>query len=424
MSARSTSWPLALGLVLLLATPAVAQEPAGGDEASYEFLSRQGQLLFDYGKFDEATRAFAQACATPEGSAEFECWRRLGTTAEKAGEVGVAIEAWAAADDLGGEGGIVATQELQRLMGAYGEVRLHVPVERSLPTIPGQLDYEGLLIDPALKVYLAAVQQRAAEGGIGGDSIWLPTGQYRFEGAAFAVTAGTATDLALPARLVPYRSRAFAPPDAPPSVGLGGPWEVGADLELVFGGAPGGGLGNGPAGLGGRLRFGRHVGPLRLELGIRVGGTPVSSAGTDPDGLRASTALQTLGQLDVGVSLALGPRLFLVPHAALVGGSLGSLLTACRVEQPTTGRVWDGECRLGSLVLGGQAGADLQLVLPERTGRLVLRLGLFGEALAGGLVAVPGDRLKGGLDVNLKQADRWRFTWLRGGLDVGLSVRF
>ena len=155
-----------------------------------------------------------------------------------------------------------------------------------------------------------------------------------------------------------------------------------------------------------------------------MGGAPVSSGAEDPDGLRASTALQTLGQLDVGVDLSLAPRLFLTPHAAVVAGSAGELLVGCRVEQAATGRVWDGECRLGSLVAGGQAGVDLQLILPEKTGRLVLRVGLFGEALAGGLVAVPGDRLKGGLDVGLKQADRWRFTWLRGGLDAGLSVRF
>lgn len=411
-----------LGLALVLAAPALAQEAQ--DEASFEFLSRQGQLLFDYGKFDEATDAFVEACATPTGRVEFECWRKLGTAAERAGEVGVAIEAWAAADDLGGEGSLVARRELTRLLGAYGEVRLQVPPERTLPTVPGELEYEGMLIDPALKTYLSTVQQRTREGGLGAGAVWLPTGQYRFEGAAFSVTAGTATDLVLPARLVPYRPRAFAAAGAPPPDGVGGPWEVGGDFELMPGGAPGGGLGNGPVGIGGRLRMGRHLGPLRLEVAVRLGGTPVGSAGDDADGIRGSTAVQTLGQLDVGVDLALGPRVYLTPHASLLGGTLGGVLVGCRVEQASTGHVWDGECRLGTLVAGGQAGVDLQLVLPEPAGRVVLRLGLFGEALAGGLVAVPGDTLGGDLEVDLKQADRWRFTWLRGGLDAGLSVRF
>jgi len=409
---------LALGLTLVLAAPARAEQD---DEASYEFLSRQGQLLFDYGKYDEAAEAFAAACATQEGARDFECWRRLATSAERAGDVGVAIEAWAAADDLGGEESLVARQELDRLLAAYGEVRLRVPPERTLPTVPGELLYEGLLIDPALKAFVAAVQDRAREDGLGG-ALWLPTGEYRFEDAAFSVTAGTATELVLPARLVPYRPRAFRAGDGPPPAGVGGPWELGGDLELMLGGAPGGGLGNGPAGLGGRVRLGRHVGALRLEIGLRLGGTPIRGA-DDPDGERASTAAQTLGQLDVGVDLGLGSRLYLTPHVAVVGGTLGSVLTACRAEQASTGRVWDGECRLGTLVAGGQAGIDLQLVLPEPAGRVVLRVGLFGEALAGGVAAVPGDRLKGGLDTDLVRAGRWRFTWLRGGVDVGLSLR-
>jgi hypothetical protein len=414
----------ALLLACLLAAPAAAQE-VPEDEASYEFLDRQGQLLFDYGKFDEAADVFDLACATAEGATDFECWRRLGISAEKAGRVGLAIDAWRSALTLGGEGSRIADQELSRLLDAFGEVQFEVPPGRSLPTIVGLLEYEGLLIDPMLKSFLGAIQDRVAQYGIERASLWLPGGQYRFEDISFVVAPGRLAELVLPSRVVPYRPGAFRAPGGPVLAPAGGPSELGFDVEVLAGGIPGGGLGNQPAGVGGRLRIGRHIGPLRLEIGGRIAATPVRSKMEDPDKLRSGAAVQLLAQLDVGVDLALGSRLYLTPHAAVVAGSMGQLLVGCRVEQEGTLRVWDGECRMDSLAAGGQAGVDLLFVPPSSTGRLALRFGLMGEALAGGLVGVPGDRLEGDLEeVDLVSAHRWRFTWLRAGVDVGLSLRF
>ena len=43
------------------------------EEESYTFLARQGALLFDYGKFHQATESFVQACGTEEGALDPDC---------------------------------------------------------------------------------------------------------------------------------------------------------------------------------------------------------------------------------------------------------------------------------------------------------------------------------------------------------------
>ena len=409
-------------LLLLLPGPLAAQQPSASDEdASYPFLTRQGQLLFDYGRFDEATATFEQACATPEGAADFECWRRLATTAEKAGRVGVAISAWDSATSVSGGDPAAAGRELDRLLGAYGAVRLVVPPGRDLPTVPGLLEFMGMLIDPAAKAYIAAVVERVGAEGLDRDEIWLPSGEYRFEGLSFVIEASAASELVLPPTLVPYRSRAFRAAGGPAPAGLAGPWSLGVDVEVAAGGTPGGGLGLGPVGVGGRVRFGRRLGALRLEVGARIGVTRTASPGGEVE--RSGSALGLLGELDVGVDLAPASRLLITPHAAIVGGSTGAMLGGCRAEKGGSAHVWDGECRLGSLAAGARAGLDFELIPPARVGRIGIRIGLFGEALAAGLVAVPGDPLTGAEDATLLRLSRWRFTLLRGGLDVGLSIR-
>ncbi len=100
------------------------------------------------------------------------------------------------------------------------------------------------------------------------------------------------------------------------------------------------------------------------------------------------------------------------------------MLVACRAEAVEDAWVYDGECATGTLVAGGQAGLDVLLLPPSKLGRVGIRIGLFGEALAGGLTAVPGDAFGGARAVVLLKMDRWRFTVVRGGLDVGVSIRF
>ncbi|MCP4867508.1 MAG: hypothetical protein GY898_02170 [Proteobacteria bacterium] len=411
--------------VLALALLAVASTPsafAADDEASYEFLSRQGQLLFDYGKFDEATVAFSDACATPEGGADFECWRKLATSAERAGRIGIAIDAWASALDLPGEEAAVAKREWQRLRGTFGAVLLEPAEGRELPTVAGVLVHTGLLIDPALKAHVATVAERAAEGGFDTDLLWLPPGSYTFDGFPFDVEAGSEIVVSLPPKLVPWRSAAFRGADAGPLSPEGGPWSVGADVQLGMGGAPGGGLGLGPMGFGMQVRLGRRFGPVRIEGRGRFGGTPTATS-TDADD-RAGSALHILGQLDVGLDLAPAPALRLTPHAGFVGGTLGAMLVGCRAEASADAFVYDGECRVGSLAAGGQAGLDLLILPRTKLGRVGIRIGVFGEALAGGVMAVPGQAFGGDLDMVIVKLERWRFVALKGGLDVGISLRF
>lgn len=408
-------------MFILAAGPVAAQDATEADEASYTFLSRQGQLLFDYGRFDAAAKAFEEACATPEGSVDFECWRRLAAAAESAGWVGVAVRAWQAAASVPGGDAPAARRELDRLRSAFGAVRLVVPPSRDLPTVRGVLEHRGLLIDPALKQYLAAVVERVADSGLDRAEMWLPPGEYNFEGLSFVVEPSARSELLLPAALVPYRSRAFRAPEGPVPAGVAGPWSLGIDVEVTGGGTPGGGIGLGPVGVGGRLRFGRRLGALRLEMAGRAGVSPTSSPTADEE--RDGAALALLGELDVGVDLAPAAALLVTPHAALVGGSAGAMLVGCRAEHKATADVWDGECRLGSLVAGARAGLDFEIVPPARLGRVTIRIGLFGEALAAGLVAASGDALVGETESSLVRLQRWRFTLLRGGLDVGLSIR-
>lgn len=410
-----------LALALLLAAP-VASAWAADDQASYEFLSKQGELLFDYGKFDEATTAFAEACETLEGATDFECWRKLATSAERAGRIGIAIEAWASASNLTGAEAVAAKREWQRLRATFGAVLLAPSAGRELPTVAGTLAHTGLLIDPALKAHVATVAERAAEGGFDSETLWLPPGSYTFDGFVFEVEAGSEIVVSLPTTLVPWRSAAFRAPDAGPLAPEGGPWSVGADLQVGAGGVPGGGLGLGPVGLGLQIRVGRRLGPVRIEGRGRFGGTPTRTASGAED--RGGSALQLLGQVDVGLDLAPAPSVRITPHAGLVGGTLGAMLIGCRAEAPADGFVYDGECRLGTLALGGQAGLDLMILPRSKLGRVGIRIGVFGEALAGGVMAVPGQPLGGNLDVVVIKLERWRFVALKGGLDVGISFRF
>ncbi len=408
-------------LLLAVASPAAAQ-PAP-DQRTYEFLRRQGRLLFEYGKFDEAADALAAACVTPEGEGDPTCHSDLAVSAEKAGRVGVAIAAWEAAARLGGPARAEAGRELDRLRSAYGLASITIPPGRTLPTLPMTLAHQGFLIDPSLKAYLAVVVERLATKGLDTPELWLPAGQYTLNGAAFEVPAAGATAVALGSDVVPWRPRAFGLPDGAPAMALGGPTEVGVSFVFGVAGVPGGGLGVAPARPGVAIELGRHVGPVRLQVGARLAGTPTRSLGEDPDGERRSSALEVLGVLDVGLDLHVGQRAFLSPHIGLVGGTLGSLLVPCVAEDIATRTVSIGECRLAAVGLGGVAGLDLLVVPGPEPGRLALSAGLAAEFLGAGFVAAPGDLLKGD-DSNLVRSERWRFARLGGLVDVGLAIRF
>ncbi len=404
-----------LALVLLcLATPALAE-----DQPSYEFLQRQGRLLGGNARLGEATDTFIQACATPEGAADPACWQQLATLAEQAGRIGVALDAWQRMTALGGQGGATAESEVARLKSSYGQVRFEVPAGRSLPSHPGQLGHEGLLIDPKLKEFLAAVKQRTAESGLPADP-WLPPGTYTLDGFSWTVEGGGVNEVVLPARLAPWRHKAFGLASVP-AVPVGGPWEAGVDAHVAFGDTPGGGLGLLPVAPGVRARIGRHLGPVRLEGRVAISAAPVRS---EADSERDGAALQVLGSIDLGLDLAAGPGLYLTPHAAFVGGSLGSLLVACVAQDPARGVTWHGECRIGASGLGPQAGLDLWGIVPGTRGRLEIRGGIFAEALVGGLAAAPADPLTGVEGAEIVRMNKPRFVWVRGGVDVGVSLRF
>jgi len=412
---------LTAALALLSGRPATAQSP--DEEQTYEFLRRQGKLLFEYGKFDEAADALVAACATSEGANDAACHSDLAVAAEKAARIGVAIAAWESVGRIGGATAGQAGRELHRLRGAYGLASITIPPGRTLPTLPMTLTHSGFLIDPGLKAYLAQVVQRLAEQGLPEDELWLPAGSYALGDLTFEIPAGGATGLVLGPDVVPWRPRAFGLDDGAPAMALGGPTELSVALVVGLAGIPGGGLGVVPVRPGVGVRLARHLGPLRLEVRGRLGATPTRSLGEDPDGERSSGALELLGALDLGVDLQLGQRAFLTPHIGLLGGTLGSLLVPCVAEDVTTLTVSVGECRLSAVGLGGLAGVDLLVVPGAEPGRVALRVGLAAEFMGAGFVAAPGDLLKGEAS-SLVRSERWRFARLGGVVDVGLALRF
>jgi len=421
-------------LVLAWSGPASAQEQRqsrvrGVEQVedptkSYEFLVNKGKLLFEHGQYREAAQAFIIACDTARGLREPGCWQRLATVAEKAGLIGVAIDAWNRTAELEPKLAEQATREGGRLRAVFGIVEVNAPTDRRLPSHPIELRYEGMLIDPELKKYVKKFLDFAAVEGIKEKDIWLPAGRYTQGDFGFDVRATETTVIELSKDLVPYRPSAFGLAGAEPARPVPGPWEFSVGFELGAGNAPGDGIGVAPVGLGGRVTIGRRIGPVRVEGKFRTGGTLTQSAGADEELLREGSAWHVLGQADVGVDLSLRPWLFLTPHVGLVGGSLGELLFSCLAEQKASVVVLAGECRLGAAAIGAQLGADLWFVPVTADGRVVFRAGLWAEVLAGSVLAEAGQSLAGSSDTHIVRVDSNQFTWIRVGLDIGPSIRF
>lgn len=404
----------------LAAHLAVAQEPEG--PPSYRFLERQADLLFSYGKYDEAADSLSQACATDEGKVSLECHTRLANAAEKAGRVGLAIHAWELASVLGEEAEREAQAELDRLYSAYGRLLVYAPEGRSLPTRPLTLEHKGFLIDPKQKETLAAFIERTQRKGITESTVWLPFGEYVLGKHSFEVAAGEASAIVLDADDVPHQTTALRS-DGAGFVALGGPRELFAGASIGFGGTPSADIGVGAVRLGGALGFGGHLGPIRLQGRVRAGWRQARSAGAPDDVERRPSALEIVGLLDVGVDVRLGGGIWLTPYLGAVAGSYGVGVTGCEAVQTATAHRWTGECALPAVGAGGVVGTDL-LILPAGDPRRVgIRVGLSLEAAGVTLTGGEGTALAG-LGTQLVSASPRTHVQLGGGLDVGVALRF
>lgn len=409
-------------LVALLLPGAVAAQEAEEPPPSYEFLSRQAELFFNYGQFQDAADSLERACATDEGKVSLDCHRRLANAAEKAGRVGKAIAAWEVAAVLGDAERREADAELERLYATYGRLTVYAPEGRSLPSRPLALRHQGFLIDPKAKETLAALVRRIGAEGIDTAVVWLPFGTYTLGAHSFEVTAGEASALVLDVADVPYQNEALAA-DRAGFVALGGPRELTVAFVGAVGGVPGGVVGVGPMRLGGRVSLGGHVGPMRLEARVRVSGTEARSPASPEDLARRPQDLEVLAVLDAGVHVRLGGGAWVTPHLGLVAGRLGRAVVGCEATQRATDDAWVGECGLVAAGVGGLLGVDL-LVLPAGDPRRVgLRFGIFGEALGAGFLTGEGTPLAG-LGTDLTAAAATRFARIQGGADVGVAVRF
>ncbi|MEE2829875.1 MAG: hypothetical protein VX498_11860 [Myxococcota bacterium] len=393
---------------------------AESDGESYEFLRRQGALLEDYGKHAEALESLNRACATEEGSRDSHCWLQLATLAERSHRIDLAIRAWERLSAFPGREGRVGKEELQRLRGVYGELRVRSGVGRHLPSFGITLQYEGLLIDPLVKSYLSKQLSSLAEEGFQPGPLWLPEGRYSHSGVTFDVVAGHRVDLVVPADLIPWRPQAFGLEGQGVPRAMGGPWELGFSLVGLVGGSPGLELGLTPASLGVQVRLARQLGPIKIGGGLEMAVQAVEG-NTSQEGY-GGPSTSVLGDVGIGVLLALRRSVYLTPHLGVVGGRMGRPVLGCL--STAEGVVWAGKCRIAAFGGGARAGAELTVVPPGPRGRAVLRFALFGDVVPVVLQAEPGTVLSGSLPGSLVQVERWRYVHLRGGFSGGVGLRF
>lgn len=407
-------------VAVLLLTPALAAAQPDDSEPSYEFLRRQAVLLADYGKMSEALESLEAACRTPEGSQEPLCFEELGALAERGGQIGLAVESWERLRALGGPSRGRAATELARLQGIYGEVRLRTEGGRALPSLPIELDYEGLQIDPVVKAYLARRLEEIGLVGFGEPVQWLPAGRYVGQGIEFTVQAGESLEVSLGPEHLPWRPQAFGLADGPDPAALRGPWELALGLGFHASGSPAAELGLSPVGGSVSAHLSRQIGPLRVGGGLELGLDPTRSVeGIDSLGGPSSP---TLAEVEVGVLLALGSHVYLLPRIGVLGGLVGRPVLTCLAEVDAS--VWAGKCRAAAWGVGLRAGADLTVVPRAAAGRLVLRFRFHGDALPTWIQAAPDGLLQGSLGGTLVRVEPWRYTQLRGGVTCAVGLRF
>ena len=415
----------ALGLLLaafVAPAAAVAQAPAEEEPQGFEYLLRVGKLNLDYSRFEVAADALEAACRTPEGIQNFECYRLWATAAEKAYRIDDALLAWDGAEAVAEQGNTLARDEAGRIRGTYGEVVLHAPWGRTLPSLPLDLIFEGLLLDPELKKYLERVTSRLAKKGLEKKELFLPGGPYRIGALAFTTAAGERVELLLPEELVPYRSAGVgAKAGARAVAGAGG---VGVSVEAGAVVTPDAAVGlSRSVGFGLGLRAGFRRGPVRIEGRLRIGAVPTITNVEDPpeDASRPGVGLAVLGQGDLGVDLQAGPAWLITPHVGGVGGTLGSLLVGCSAE--ADGVRWAGECNLPTAVGGVQVGLDITRLLGRTAAptRAELRAGVKVDILRGTFAAKEGAAVG---DFVLHEADVDGFSVIAPGLEASVSLRF
>lgn len=398
-------------LVLGSATTCAAADPA--------FDLKQGSYFLEQRAFADAADALSRAC--PHIDSPGPCWVKLAAAAEGARRIDQARAAWREAGEADASLRESAQAETARLDRTWGVLEVRVGRGRIWPSRPLRLDHVGLLLDPALKAHAAAVTQSVREKGLAGPELHLPAGQWQVEGRDVEVPGGGSASVVAGARWLLYRPESFARPGAAEPFALPGPSLVGVGLRVVAGGSPGAADERAPVGFGLGADLGVERGPALMIAGVQWAIVPVGSAALAPE--RRRPTHEVLGSLGIAPILSLGPSVRLALGVHAVGGSLGEGQYACFVETEPGGTVWTGQCRLPLFGVGARVTGSL-LVRLGVTGRLGLRVEPFGEGLAARSSHTYGEKLVLGTEGTLLRPSGWSGAVLRGGLRLGLDVRF
>lgn len=394
----------------------LSAQGSGAAETS-DHLRRTGLYYFEQGAFADATQALSAACPAVPG--DVQCWSRLAVAAEAVRRIDVAAEAWNHLAVLPGPDAEGARAEVRRLNEVWGRLEVVAGAGRSWPSRPLVLQRLDLLLDPALKAHAAALVQRVSERGMDEPSLWLPSGAWALDGRRIEVPRGGVATIEAGRSWLPYAAPTFARRDAPPPTDQGGPAILGFGGQFALGGSLAPEAPSGPVRTAVVVELGGDVGPTAWLAGVELGVAAVGSL-SDP-AERRRPGVELLGTLGLGPLLQVSPRALLRPYAAAVFGSFGDTLVGCVVEAGPGGAVSHGQCRLARLGIGGRAGLDV-FVWPTRSGRLSLRLGPYAEGAALFVLTGPGTAV--GEAGTLVRAASWRQTVLRGGLRVGVDLRF
>lgn len=402
-------------LLILAGAAVLAPAPVRAEDTDTEAWRREvarARILMKKGQHAEAVTALRAATADPEGARDPDAWTQLALASEEVLDIRAARDAFRKAVEVAAGGAAdEAAAGLARIEGTYGEVRLSFP--GWTPEGRQDLSFDGLLLDPRAKAYVARVQAAYQAGNVQAGAVLLPAGRYALAGFGFEVQAGTApVDVAV----VPPRRR-------PGGLML----EVAASGSAMVSLAGGGGLG--PIAGGARVGIAPRLATLpsgAVRLAVR--GTFEATGSTSaPDAYTgesvAGSAVRGGAEVALALDLRASRKVAVVPALGYgVSGFSGAWFAAQAVPDGS-GQAEPGEVRLPTLAHG--PALRIGVAIGGGTGPALLLEGGADLMFALPTGAEPGSPVGGadGLHYGALEIGGGPTTWLSAGIRAGLAFR-